>query len=164
VTDEQPSSSAHALVVSGERSLRGVKPSLDELDDEDVAHFVRTLNSVTPRQLLSAVGTVLGVGAGIVGVAASGISPVFGIVGVSLAVGAAGIFVQRRNQRAVFLDEGLAPAVVDQLLALPPQLRRQAIANARVSPWRLKTTAEDYQRIGRAWLAAARAHHKDTYA
>jgi hypothetical protein len=147
-----PSSSAQALVVSGERSMRGVKTSLDELDDEDFAVVGRAYASASPRQVLSGLGVVVGVTAGVALVPVS----LVGAGLVLLALPAFAIVVGRRDLRATLEDHGLSPAVVEQISASATLLRTSRANLSSKLVRRLVPRNEDYARFGKVLVDAAR--------
>lgn len=157
MSEELPSSSAQALVaVERDAVARGLKASFDALDDDVLAAVGRAFASVTPRQALSVVGTMLGAAAGVA------LAPV-STVGASVVLVVVTVFsflVGRRDLRATLVDQGLAPEVVDALVATA------TVIEVRRSSWRsgllrrMRPRSEDFARFGRELVVAARARRE----
>jgi hypothetical protein len=160
MSNEQPSSSAQALVAVGrDAALRGLKTSFDELDDDDHAAIGRAFTGVTARHALSALGAVVGAGAGVALAATfsvvAGGAVVCGVVGFAF-------FVGRRELRATLVDHGLSPALIDAVARVGAVQRWRASRRAPppADPWRLVPRTDDYVRLGRILAEAARAEHE----
>ncbi len=160
MTDEPasspPSSSAQALTVSGERSLRGLRTSLDELDEDDLVMIGRAFTSTTPPQLLSWFAVVLGSTAGV----ALASQSLLGAALVLLALPAFAVVIGRRDLRRALEEQGLAPALVDEIMgaATLSATTRSVLASR---PWhRVIAQREDHARMGSALVAAARARNR----
>lgn len=148
-----PSSSAQALVVPSERSLRGLRTSFDQLDEDDLVMLGRALSSTTPPQLLSWFAVVLGSTAGVTLASQS----LLGAALVLLALPAFAVVIGRRDLRRALEEHGLAPTLVDEVMAAAT-LSTTARAVVASRPWhRIIVRREDHARLGRALVDAARA-------